>query len=496
MATTAATHRPDHTTDAREHKMYLAGEWATSPQRLEVTSPYDGRLLGVTYEATREQLEQAIVAAQRAFEVTRKLGTYERAAILDALAKGLAARRDEFVATLSAEAGKPVRDAAVEVDRGVFTLQLAAEEAKRIDGEVMPLDLMASSKGRYGIVRRFPIGPIAGISPFNYPLNLALHKIAPALAAGNTIVLKPPSRDPLTMLLFAELLDPAGVPKGAVSILPMDRIVGDVLVEDDRFKLLTFTGSPDVGWKMKARAGQKPVVLELGGNAGVVVDDDADLDYAVGRIRTGAFSFAGQVCISVQRVFVHEKVYDAFKEKLVTAVKAIKIGDPADAATDLGPMIDDKAALRAQQWVEQAEADGARVLCGGTADGAFFPPTIIENASPESPVCSKEAFAPLVTIFPVASFGEGINRVNDSDYGLQAGVFTNNLERALVAFEEIEAGGVVVNDIPTYRIDHMPYGGIKQSGLGREGIRYAIEDMTEPRLMVLNRLESQKVSLD
>jgi glyceraldehyde-3-phosphate dehydrogenase (NADP+) len=345
-------------------------------------------------------------------------------------------------------------------------------------------------------VRRFPIGPIAGISPFNFPLNLALHKIAPAIASGNTIVLKPPSRDPLTMLLFAEIVEAAGVPKGAVSVMPMDREVGDALVEDPRFKLLTFTGSPDVGWEMKRRAGMKKVVLELGGNAGVIVDRDSDVEFAVSRIKVGAFAFSGQVCISVQRVFVHEDVYEQFRDKLVSAVGAIRLGDPADRTTDLGPMIDEKAVMRTQAWIDQAVADGARVLTGGTAEAGFFQPTVIENASPESLVCSKEAFAPLVTIFPVKSFGEAIRGINDSVYGLQAGVFTNSLEKALTAFEHVDVGGVVINDVPTYRIDHMPYGGVKASGLGREGLKYAIEDMTEPRLMVFNRLESEAVPLD
>jgi glyceraldehyde-3-phosphate dehydrogenase (NADP+) len=358
----------------------------------------------------------------------------------------------------------------------------------------MPLDLLPASKGRFGIVRRFPIGPIAGISPFNFPLNLALHKIAPAMASGNPIVLKPPSRDPLTMMLIARLLDEIGIPKGSVSVLPMNREVGDAMVEDDRFKLLSFTGSPDVGWDMKRRAGMKRVVLELGGNAGVIVDEDADLDFAAQRARVGAFSYAGQVCISVQRIFVHEAVYKSFKHHLIEETGKIKCGDPLDRATDLGPMIDEKAAQRSQKWVEDAVAGGARVLTGGKADGRFFQPTIIENAARESFVCSREAFAPLVTIFPVKSFKKAVDLVNDSEYGLQAGVFTNRLEHALYAFERIEAGGVIVNDIPTYRIDHMPYGGVKASGLSREGLRYAIEDMTEMRLMVINRLESQKVS--
>ena len=496
MATTTQDTRSAATTGAKDYPIYVAGEWQTSGDPLEVRSPYSAELIGTTYQASRDQLEQAIVAAEQAFAVTRRMPTYERVTILQKLAAGLKARRDEFAQMIAAEAGKPIRDAEVETDRGVFTLETAAEEAKRLEGEVIPLDLIASSKGRTGIVRRFPVGPIAGISPFNFPLNLALHKIGPALAAGNTIVLKPPSRDPLTMLLFAELLDEAGVPKGAVSIMPMSREVGDVLVEDPRFKVLSFTGSPDVGWQMKQRAGMKKVILELGGNAGVIVDSESDLDFAVSRVRVGAFAYSGQTCISVQRVFVLADVYEEFRDKLVDAVQAIKLGDPLARETDLGPMIDEKAVLRTQAWIDQATAGGARVLTGGTAQGALFAPTIIENADPENYVCAKEAFAPLVTLAPVDSFGEAIRQINDSAYGLQAGVFTNSLEKALAAHENIEVGGVIINDIPSYRIDHMPYGGVKASGLGREGLKYAIEDMTEPRLMVLNRLESQAVSID
>ena len=496
MATTAQDTHRDTAASAKKQPIFVAGEWQTSDDPLAVRNPYSGDIVSVTYQASREQLDTAIVAAARAFETTRTMPTFERVALLKGMAAGLKERRDEVAHTIAAEAGKPIRDAEVETDRGVFTLETAAEEAKRMEGEVIPLDLMASSKGRYGIVKRFPIGPIAGISPFNFPLNLALHKIAPAIASGNTIVLKPPSRDPLTMLLFAEIVEAAGTPKGAVSIMPMDREVGDALVDDPRFKLLSFTGSPDVGWEMKRRAGMKKVVLELGGNAGVIVDSDSDLDFAVNRIRVGAFAYSGQVCISVQRVFVVEDVYEQFRDKLIDAVAKIQLGDPLDRTTDLGPMIDEKAVKRTQEWIDQATADGARVLTGGSADGTFYPPTVIENADPASFVCSKEAFAPLVTIAPVKSFGEAIRKLNDSEYGLQAGVFTNSLEKALVAHENIDVGGVVINDIPTYRIDHMPYGGVKASGLGREGLKYAIEDMTEPRLMVINRLESEAVTLD
>src|SRR3954454_9236218 len=496
MATVVEVAEPQTAVPAKIYPIYVAGEWQESAEPLEVRSPFDGSLVGTTFQSSRQQLEAAIEGAVSAFEITRKSPTYERAAQLKAMAAGLMERRDEVARMIAAEAGKPIRDAEVETDRGVFTLETAAEEAKRLQGEVIPLDLLPSSKGRSGIVRRFPIGPIAGISPFNFPLNLALHKIAPAIASGNTIVLKPPSRDPLTMLLFAEIVEAAGVPKGAVSIMPMNREIGDALVEDPRFKLLSFTGSPDVGWEMKRRAGMKKVVLELGGNAGVIVDADADVDFAVNRIRVGAFAYSGQVCISVQRVFVVEEVYEQFRDKLVDAVKAIHLGDPQDRTTDLGPMIDEKAVQRTKSWIDMATDEGARVIAGGTSDGSFFSPTVIENAAPASFVCAKEAFAPLVTIAPVKSFGEAIRKLNDSEYGLQAGVFTNSLEKALAAFENIEVGGVVINDVPTYRIDHMPYGGVKASGLGREGLKYTIEEMTEPRLMVINRLESEAVSLD
>lgn len=473
---------------AKEYRFYCAGEWRSSDQPLEVINPYNGKVVGVTSLATDQDLEDAITAAERAFEQTKKLQSYERAAILQQLVDGLTERSEEFARVMAQEAGKPIRDARGEVARGIFTLQVAVEEAKRIGGEVIPLDLMATSAGRFGITRRFPIGVIAGISPFNFPLNLALHKVAPAIASGNTIVLKVPSYDPLTMLIFAELIDQTALPKGAVSIMPMDRTVGDQLVTDPRFKMLSFTGSPAVGWDMHARAGKKKVVLELGGNAGVIFDKDGNLPLAVSRVRTGAFSYAGQVCISVQRVYVHRSRYDEFLEKLVDEVKQIKIGDPLDEATELGPMIDEKAAKRTEDWVTTAVSEGARVLVGGKAEGRIFQPTVIVDAPRTSFVCSREAFAPLVNVFPFDDFEEALDQVNDSEFGLQAGVFTASLEHALRAFESLDVGGVIINDIPTYRIDHMPYGGVKDSGLSREGIRYAIEDMTEPRLMVINRV--------
>jgi glyceraldehyde-3-phosphate dehydrogenase (NADP+) len=466
--------------------IYLAGRWVESPDLLEVSNPaHPDAPAGVTYHATPEQYEEAVQAAVRAFEVTRHMPAYERGAILRAINAGIRERREELAALMTRESGKPIRDALVEVDRATLTFRLGAEEAERLVGEVIPLDLMPASKGRVGITRRFPIGPIAAISPSNFPLNLAAHKLAPAIATGNSIVLKPPSKDPLTMLSVAEIIDQAGLPEGAVSILPMSRALGDRMVEDERFKLLTFTGSPSVGWRMKERAGKKRVVLELGGNAGVIVDRSADIDWAIKRTLVGAFSYAGQVCISVQRIFVHGSIYDTFIERLVDGARGLITGDPADAETQLGPMVDSQAAARTEGWVREAVDMGGRLLIGGRADGAFFPPTVLVDTPTDAQICSNEAFAPVVVAFPFDDFGEAVQQVNDSFYGLQTGVFTNDLANAWRAFNELEVGGVIINDVPTYRIDHMPYGGVKDSGLGREGLRWAMEDMTELRLMVV-----------
>jgi glyceraldehyde-3-phosphate dehydrogenase (NADP+) len=473
-------------TATQPHPIYLAGRWVDSPDRLEVANPADPRQpAGTTYNATAEQYEEAVTAAVAAFEATRVLPAYERGRALREISAGIKARREELGRLISLESGKPIRDALVEVDRATLTFRLGAEEAERMIGEVIPLDLMASSKGRVGLTRRFPIGPVAAISPFNFPLNLAAHKLAPAIAAGCSIVLKPPSKDPLTMLTVAEIVDGVGLPAGAVSILPMTRELGDRMVADDRFKLLTFTGSPSVGWRMKERAGKKKVVLELGGNAGVIVDRDADLDWAVKRILVGAFSYAGQVCISVQRMYLHEAIREAFLEKFLAAVATLKMGDPLEPASDLGPMVDANAAGRTQRWVDEAVALGGKVLAGGHAKGTFFEPTVLSDVPLEAQVCSNEAFAPLVVVFPFSDFEDAIKQVNDSFFGLQTGVFTNNLANAWQGFSELEVGGVIVNDVPTYRIDHMPYGGVKDSGLGREGLRWAIDDMTEIRIMVL-----------
>jgi glyceraldehyde-3-phosphate dehydrogenase (NADP+) len=444
-----------------------------------------GEPVGSTYLATPEQYEEAVQAAVRAFEATRRQPAYERGRILRAVSDGIKARRAELAELIVAEAGKPIRDALVEVDRAALVMRLGAEEAERMFGESIPLDIAPSSRDRFGITRRFPIGPIAGISPFNFPLNLALHKIAPAIASGNPIILKPPSKDPLVMLRVAEIIHEAGVPEGSVSVLPMSRELGDRMVADERFKLLSFTGSPAVGWRMKDRAGKKKVVLELGGNAGLIVDRSANLPWAVKRAVIGAYAFSGQTCISVQRMYVHADIWDEFMPRFIAASAALRQGDPADPATDIGPMVDESNALRTQAWVDEAVAAGGDLLLGGKAHGTFFPPTVLTNVPLEARVCSGEAFAPLVVAFRFTDIEEAFRQVNDSVFGLQAGVFTSDIGAAWMAFNELEVGGVVINDIPTYRVDHMPYGGVKDSGLGREGLRWAIEDMTELRLLVL-----------
>ena len=473
----------------KAQKILIAGSWEESPQPHEIRSPFDGHVVGSTFLASAEQMERAVVGAQAGFERMRALGAWERADILRKTAAGIIARRDELAALLSAEAGKPIRDARAEIDRGALTFRLAAEEAERMIGETIPLDLAPSSKGRLGITRRFPVVPVLGISPFNFPLNLAAHKVAPAIAAGCSIVLKPPSADPLIMLKVAEIMTEAGLPEGALSVIPTARDVADKLIDDERFRLLSFTGSPVIGWKMKARAGKRRVLLELGGNAACIVDATANLDWAVKRSLIGAFAYAGQVCISVQRIFLHDSIADEFEKRFVAGAAKLKVGDPADEATDVGPLIDDGAAKRTQEWIAEAVTAGARVLAGGApvkaGEPRLFAPTILANVPRSARICSDEAFAPVVILERYSDFAMVIASVNESRFGLQCGLFSNDLAHVRTAFDQLEVGGVIVNDVPTYRIDNMPYGGVKESGLGREGIRWSIEEMTELRLLVL-----------
>ncbi len=473
---------------ATEFPYWLAGKAGRSASVLDVTNPFDHGVVGRTWFAGDAEFEAAADAAVGAAPAMRTLPAHERAAMLLEVSAGLKRRQDEIARTLAGEAGKALKDAAAEVDRAAMTFHVAAEEARRVAGEVVPMDLAPHGTGRIAMTRRVPIGPVAAISPFNFPLNLSAHKIAPAIAAGNPIVLKPATKTPLSALYLAEMLVAAGLPAGAISVLPMPREVGDRLVTDPRFNALTFTGSSPVGWDMKARAGRKRVILELGGNAGVVVDDSADLAFAAKRIAAGGFALAGQSCISVQRVYVHARVLDEFTSQLVARVEALKVGDPLDPATDVGPMIDEGEAARVDAWVGEAVAAGAKVLTGGRRlGGALYAPTVLTDVSADAKVCAAEVFAPLVGIYRFERFEDALREVNRSAFGLQAGVFTSALEHALRAFDELEVGGVIVNDVPTWRIDQMPYGGVKDSGLGREGPRYTIEEMTEPRLLVINR---------
>lgn len=466
----------------------LAGRPTTSARPIEVTCPWDDAVVARTFLAEADALDAATRAAVAAAPAMRALPAWRRAEILRAVAGRLREDREALGRTLAGEAGKPLKDALTEVDRGAMTFEVAAEEARRIEGHVIPMDLAPHGEGRVALTRRFPIGPVAAISPFNFPLNLSAHKLAPAVAAGNPVVLKPATKTPLSAIALGRLLAEAGLPEGAVSVLPMERALGDRLVTDERFKLLTFTGSSAVGWAMKARAGRKRVILELGGNAGVIVDETADVDHAVARVAAGGFALAGQSCISVQRVFVHASRFDRFAADLVRRVEALRVGDPLDPATDVGPMIESGEVERIARWVAEAVAAGASLLTGGRALGrTTYAPTVLAHVPEEAKVCADEAFAPLVVLARFEAFDEAVAAVNRSTFGLQAGVFTRDLERALTAFDRIEAGGVVVNDVPTWRIDHMPYGGVKDSGLGREGPRYTIEEMTELKLLVVNR---------
>ena len=470
----------------REWGYFVGGEFHASGEPLEVHSPFDNALVAQTFWTPERDIEEAIGQAQAAFRQVAALPTYRRAEILRKMSAGVEARREELVAMLALEAGKPRKAGSAEVERAIFNLRNASEETQRIEHELIALDLLPAGKGRWGIVRRFPLGPILAITPFNFPLNLVAHKVAPALAAGNSVVQKPSPKTPICSLILAEIAREAGVPAGAINVVSCSNETTARLAADERFKLLTFTGSGEVGWRLKSQAGKKRVALELGGNAGVIVHQDADLDYAADRCVLGGFSYAGQSCISVQRIFVHRAARDRFLAALVDRVRALRVGDPLEETTDVGPLISLDAARRVQSWVEEAVAGGAKLLAGGKREQTFFYPTVLTETRPEMRVNCAEVFGPVVTVEPYDSFEKALGQVNDSPYGLQAGVFTRDVKAAFHAFEALEVGGVMVNDVPSFRVDHMPYGGSKDSGLGREGARYAIEEMTERKILMLN----------
>jgi glyceraldehyde-3-phosphate dehydrogenase (NADP+) len=451
-----------------------------------VRSPYDDSAVALIHRAGSGEIERAISAAAAAFETTRRLPSHERAAVLERISAAISERRDDLARTIALEAAKPLKTARVEAERAAFTFKVAAEESKRIYGEIVPLDWIPGTEGRVAHVRRVPLGPISGISPFNFPLNLVAHKVAPALAAGNPIIVRPASQTPISALRLGELVVEAGWPEDGISVLPSSTGAAAPLVEDERIKLLTFTGSPAVGWALKQRAGRKRVTLELGGNAPVIVHADADAAYAAERVAWGGFVQSGQTCISVQRVYVHSSLYDDFAADLLQRVQQLVVGDPLDEATDIGPLIDDSAAERVETWVEEAVAGGAKILCGGGRDCRMWQPTILAEAHEEMRISCEEAFAPLVVLYRYDDVTDAIERASATKFGLQAGIFTRDLGVVERAFEQLETGGLMVNDVSTFRVDHMPYGGVKDSGFGREGLRYAIDEMTDLKLLMLN----------
>ncbi|RPI40894.1 MAG: aldehyde dehydrogenase family protein [Methanoregulaceae archaeon] len=469
------------------YPLLVGGVKKYTSEILNVRFPYTGEEYAEVCQAGNADLNEAVAAACRGFEKTRRLSSHARAQILFRIADEIHRRADELADVLVMEGGKTRKFAAGEVVRAEMTVRTSAEEAKRIYGEIIPLDLSEDTPGRTGFLKRFPLGPVVGVVPFNFPLNLACHKLAPAIAAGNSIILKPASATPVSSLILGDMAIAAGLPPEAISVVPCAGGRAEQLARDPRVAYLSFTGSCAVGWHLREIAGRTRVGLELGGNAAVIVHKDANLDYAAQRIATGGFINAGQVCISVQRVLVHRPVYEQALTKILAAVKALRVGDPRDPATDVGPMIDRLKAEEACRKVQEAVKQGATILTGGMLEETMFAPTILTDTTPAMRVNREEVFAPVISVTPYNSFDEALRIANTSEYGLQVGIFTQNINRVMQAFSDMQVGGVQVNDIPTFRSDAMPYGGAKGSGLGREGPRYAIEEMSELRLMVINR---------
>jgi acyl-CoA reductase-like NAD-dependent aldehyde dehydrogenase len=464
------------------------GDWRAGEGTLEVRSPFDDAVVAELGVPTEADVEEAVATAASTFEESPKLSVAARSTALDHISRRLDETQEENARLIAAEGGKPLKWARVEAARAVSTFRWASETLRHGTDEAMRLDTEAAFGSRLGILRRFPIGPVLGITPFNFPLNLVAHKVAPALAVGAPIVVKPASATPIGALRLAEFFDETDLPKGMYQVLPVSSKVADAMARDDRFRKISFTGSAGIGWYLKGLDPKKKVTLELGGNAGVIVHSDADLDLAAQRIAYGGYYQAGQSCISVQRVLVASEIYDDFAARLTKQVEQLKVGDPMDESVDVGPVITRSEVDRIAEWVSEAEAQGAEVLTGGTADGPFFAPTLISQTTPQMKVRCEEVFGPVCTITPYQTFEAALAEVNDSKYGLQAGVFTNDINRAFEAHRTLEVGGVIVNDVSAFRADQMPYGGSKESGFGREGLRFAMEEMTEPRIMVLSHV--------
>lgn len=469
-------------------KIYCGGQWMATSNKLEVLHPFDNSKIKTTYQASKNEIDQAINAGVESQKDIRKLKTWQRKKILQQIVQGIKDQKEQFVDSIIFESGKPYKYALGEVNRAIQTFTIAAEEAGRVPGEMISLDWQENIPPRDGVVKYFPVGLVAGIAPFNFPLNLVAHKVAPALAAGCPIIIKPASKTPLTALRLAEIIHRTDWPEGAFSVLPCNRSAGNMLVEDERIKLLSFTGSPEVGWKMKSNAGKKKVVLELGGNAGAIVHHDANVETSVEELMVGGFAYSGQVCIHTQRILVHKDVQEEFVKAYVDRTKSLKSGDPFKEDTAISSMIDHANAVRIKNWVTEAVSKGAKLLCGGAKEGSFYQPTVLENVDRSIKIYREEAFGPVVIIESYEKIDEAISLINDSKFGLQAAVFTENEKVIDQCFHEIEVGGVVHNSSTTFRADHMPYGGVKDSGLGREGVKYAMIDMLEPRILVKNRL--------
>jgi len=469
----------------RRFGIFLEGQFQETGHSYAVRSPYDGSEVSRVCRAGPRDVDRAIAGAARAAPAMASLTAHERAAILEGMRTLLVERMGDVVASIEQEAGKPLRFSQIEAERALDTFTSAAAAAREAGGELVELDAYPPGKGRIGVVRRVPVGPVSAISPFNFPLNLVAHKVAPGIAAGCPVVLKPASQTPSAALMLAQMATDAGLPEGGLAVLPCSRDGAAAFSEDERLKLLTFTGSPEVGWALKARAGRKKVVLELGGNAAAVVEPDADLGSAAGKLAIGANYYAGQSCISVQRVLVHRDVYEPFRERFVAAVATVAHGDPALPETISGPVIDEANAARVCDWIAAACDGGGRRLTGGERDGNVIRPCVLEDAPLDADVVAREVFGPVAVLSSYDSFDEALARVNDSRFGLQAGIFTRDMGKLMRAHATLEVGGIVHDDSPAYRVDHMPYGGVKESGLGREGPRYALEDMTEPRMLIL-----------
>ena len=474
------------------YKIYCAGEFIETAAKLKVIYPFTGEQFAETFLATEELLDKAVKKAEDVQKELKSMPSFMRYEILMSIAEMLEKGKERMAEIICMEAGKPLKYSKAEVERAIQIFIIAAEESKRLPKEYISLDWTPQGKNKEGIIKYFPVGLVAGISPFNFPLNLAVHKIAPAIAAGCPIILKPASSTPLATLELAKMIDKTRLPKGAVSILPMDRVTGNKLVTDERMKLLTFTGSPEVGWQMKKDAGKKKVVLELGGNAGVIVGRSADIEHAVKRCLIGGYAYSGQVCIHVQRIYVQRSMFGKFAEEYIKAVKTLKYGDPLKADTDISVMIDEANAIRVESWVNEAIESGAKVLCGGKRKGNYYEPTVLTNTKSSMKVNSREIFGPVVTLEAFDKFDEAVERVNEGVFGLQAGVFSDEQKEINYAFENLDVGGVIVNDSPSFRVDHMPYGGIKDSGLGREGVKYAIMDMLEAKILVNDTMMMDK----